>query len=183
MSLKLNLGTWSSFFRKDKFLGVKWLDFKGFASFKAFETLFLKCFLVGLYPFTPLLVVVFSGRWPTPKSSYFWSILLVNFNHSVLSCVSMIPVTNKTKHKHKNLRMKSKVESSKLLDNLSVNSLFKVLLFWNQLDDFDSPQVVIVIFQWALNFWKYDNAHSPKDFEKENNNTGESKHNSLFWKS
>lgn len=43
--------------------------------------------------------------------------------------------------------MKTKVESSKVLDNLKLNSLFKVLLFWNQLDGFNRPPIVIVIFQ------------------------------------
>lgn len=80
--------------------------------------------------------------------------------------------------------MKTKIESSKLLDNLMLNSLFKVLLFWNQSDQFNHPQIAIVIFQWALNFWKYDCAQSPKNFEKESNNTGWSQcNNGIFWKS
>ena len=43
--------------------------------------------------------------------------------------------------------MKTKVESSKVLDDWKLNSLFKALLFWNQLEGFHGPPIVIVIFQ------------------------------------
>lgn len=75
------------------------------------------------------------------------------------------PAGNQTKYK--NRRMKTKIEYSKQLDNLILNSLFKVSLIWNHSDKLNHPQIVSIIFQWALKFWKCNNAHLPKNFEIE----------------
>lgn len=49
-----------------------------------------------------------------------------------------------------------------------LNSFFKVQLFWSQADEFNHPQIVILILQWALNFWKDDDVQILKNFEREN---------------
>lgn len=91
--------------------------------------LFPTCFLVELYPFTPLLEALWSGCCPHPRAyvsePYFW-LSSTTLSWAVSLCK---PVRNKTKTKSQNPRMKPKVDSSKLLDNLMLNSFFKVYCF------------------------------------------------------